>query len=126
MRERNDARAKRSRDHEGERKNESWSLAEMRRNFLRTCRGRVPAIFACDTRKGKSYQYHLRKSHDVIEMRVSEEDRDDDYYFLCSWNKRWAGLSYCQRLPKYCADGDCWRSAIACARCKFIFGNAVG
>jgi len=47
----------------------------MRRNFLRTCRGRVPAIFACDTRKGKSYQYHLRKSHDVIEMRVSEEDR---------------------------------------------------
>jgi hypothetical protein len=35
----------------------------------------VPAIFACDTRKGKSYQYHLRKSHDVIEMRVSEEDR---------------------------------------------------
>jgi len=37
------ARAKRSRDHAAERKNERWSFAKMQRNFLRTCRGRAPA-----------------------------------------------------------------------------------
>ena len=34
----------------------------MLRNFLRTCRGRVRAIHACDAQKAKSYQFKLRVS----------------------------------------------------------------
>ena len=39
-----------------ERKNERRSFAKMLRNFLRTCRGRVRAMHACDAQKAKSYQ----------------------------------------------------------------------
>ena len=39
------------RDHEGERKSESWSLAEMRRKFVRTCRSCEPGCSPATLKK---------------------------------------------------------------------------